>query len=347
MNIFTQNQKDRMVTVMNNSPRRTSLKTSTKNTPIPLFANDAEIKLESNCPLSTCGVTLNQSAQKITIYNRGTSNLTSATITYTINGGSNMTYNWTGNLATHASDTFELIINSSANGTINAVITKVNNVSDERSTNNTSAGTFTLPTMPKNYTFNDLKFRLQLDKYGSETTWQLKNDAGTILYHGGPYTDTRSLPDLMTLNWTLDNNQCYTFTINDIVGDGICCGSGNGYYDIKSSNGVVIASGASFATTETKTFSINLDGTVIVDYIDFYVYPNPVKDLLNIKITSNTGYSSNYNYTISNSGGQIIQTETIFTEKDLFINTASWSSGVYFISLTKEGMEKTLRFIKE
>jgi hypothetical protein len=220
---------------------------------------------------------------------------------------------------------------------------------DERSTNNTATGTFTIPTIPSNYTFNDLIFRLQQDKYGSETTWQLKNDAGTILYHGGPYTDKNSIPALLTLNWTLSNNQCYTFTINDTEGDGICCGtdSGNGYYDIKSSNGVIVASGGSFSTTESKTFSINLEGTVIADYIDFYVYPNPTKEILNIKITSNTGLSSNYNYTITNSIGQNIQTKTIFTEKDLSINTSFLSSGVYFISLTKEGMEKTLRFIKK
>ncbi|HEY6144501.1 MAG TPA: M43 family zinc metalloprotease [Flavobacterium sp.] len=349
MNLFTQNQKDRIVTVMNNSPRRTTLKTSSKNTAIPLFANDAEIKLEANCPLSTCGVISKQVIQKISIYNRGTNNLTSATINYTINGDANTTYNWTGNLATNASDTFEITINSAVNGTLNAVIDKANDVTDERNTNSIATGTFSLPTAPNDYTFNNLIFRLQQDKYGSETTWQLKNDSGVTLYRGGPYTDTNSMPALLTLNWILQNNQCYTFTINDSAGDGICCGTdtGNGYYDIKSSNGVIIASGSSYATTESKTFSINLDGTVIVDYIDFYVYPNPTKELLNIKITSNTGFSSNYDYTISNSLGQIIQTKTILTDKDLFVNTSSWSSGVYFISLTKEGMEKTLRFIKE
>ena len=49
MNIFTINQKSRITTVMNNSPRRSTLKTSTKYVAIALFANDAEVKIENSC----------------------------------------------------------------------------------------------------------------------------------------------------------------------------------------------------------------------------------------------------------------------------------------------------------
>ncbi len=347
MNIFTQNQKDRIIAVMNNSPRRTTLKTSTKNFPIPLFPIDAAVKLESSCPLYVCGTNPNQTTQKITIYNRGTSNLTSATLTYNVDGGANKTYNWKGNIATNALDTFEVTINSSVNGTINTLISKPNGVTDQRNSNDTASGEFTLPNTPTNYTVNDFVFRLQQDEYGSEITWSLINDSGTILYSGGPYTDVAPIPELITQNWTLANNQCYTFTINDSSGDGICCGpdSGDGYYDIKSIDGlIVVASGASFTTTESNTFSINLEEAVVaID--DFYIYPNPVKDLLNIKMPGNSGFLNSYK--VSNALGQIIQTETIFTENDLSVNTSSWSSGVYFISLEKGDKKKTLKVIKE
>lgn len=348
MNIFTQNQKDRIIAVMNNSPRRVTLKTSTKNFPIPLFAIDAEVQLESTCPLSVCGTNTNITAQKIVIYNRGTSNLTSATIRYSVNGGPNTTYNWTGNLATNKSSTFEVTINSSVNGVITAVITNANGGADQRNTNDTDSEIFVLPVSAPNYTTNKFEFRLQQDKFGSETTWDLKNGSGTILFSGGPYKDVTPIPELITQKWTLINNQCYTFTINDSSGDGICCGSdsGDGYYDIKSIDGVVfVASGASFATIESKTFSINLEGARVVDLEDFYIYPNPVKELLNIKMPINSGFLNSYK--ISNSLGQIIQNETIFTEKDLSINTSSLRSGVYFISLVKGDKKKTLRFIKE
>lgn len=346
MNIFTQNQKDRITAVMNNSPRRTTLKNSTKNQPITLLTNDAEVKLESSCPLSMCGAIPNRTSQKITIYNRGTNKLTSATLTYAINGGINTTYNWTGNLATNALATFDVTINSSVNGTINAKIIKANGTTDQRTTNNTASGTFVLPVAPINYTINDFVFRLQQDEFGSETSWSLKDDSGTILYSGGPYIDAKPIPELIIQNWTLANNQCYIFTINDIGGDGICCDYGSGYYDIKSSDGtIIVASGASFATTESKTFSINLDQIVISESNDFYIYPNPAKDLLNVKTPSNSGFLNSY--TIINVLGQIIQTKTLFTESEFSINTTSLSSGVYFITLEKGDKKKTLRFIKE
>lgn len=347
MNIFTQNQKDRITAVMNNSPRRTTLKTSTKDTPIPLFANDAEVKLESSCPLSVCGAIPNQTNQKITIYNRGTSNLSSAVLTYNVNGGIDKTYNWTGNLAANESNTFDVIINSSVSGTINAKIIKANGITDQRNTNNSASGTFVIPDSSPNYTTNDFVFRLQQDEFGSETTWSLKNSSGTSLYSGGPYFDTTPIPALITQNWTLPNNDCYTFTINDVSGDGICCEFGTGFYDIKSLDGaIVVKSGASFSTTESKTFSINIDETVVVvGSDDFYIYPNPTKELLNVKTPSNSGFLNSY--TISNVLGQIIQTKTMFTVDDYTINTESLSNGVYFIALEKGYEKKTFRFIKE
>ena len=345
MNTFTQNQKDRISAVMNNSPRRTTLKNSTKNSSIPLFTDDAEVKFEASCPLSACGAIPNQTSQKTTIYNRGTNNLTSSTFTYSINGGINTTYNWTGNLATNAFSTFDVTINSSVNGTINATITKANGKTDQRITNNTASGTFVLPVAPTNYTVNDFVFRLQQDEFGSETSWSLKDDSGSILYSGGPYLDETTLPPLIIQNWRLANNHCYVFTINDIGGDGICCDYGVGYYDIKTSDGVIVVSGASFATTESKTFSINLDEIAVSESNDFYIYPNPVKELLNIKTPSNSGFINSYK--ISNVLGQIIQTKTLFTENEFSINTTSLSRGVYFIAIEKGEKRKTLQFIKE
>ena len=270
MNIFTQNQKDRIYTILNNAPRRNSLKTSAKGASVPLLTNDAEIKLESSCTVATCSSVPNQTIQNITIYNRGTSNLTSATLNYTINGGSNILYSWAGSLATNKFATFPITINSSGNGTITITADKVNGVSDQRTTNNSVSGSFIIPVAPQNFTFTSYIFRLQQDYYGSETTWSIKNAAGTILYKGGPYTDTyvnettiSPIPTLITQNWTLPSNQCYTFTIDDAAGDGICCGtnsgdSGTGYYDLKSTDGsTIITSGASFTSSESKSFTTN------------------------------------------------------------------------------------------
>ena len=360
MNIFTQNQKDRMDAVMTNSPRRSSLKTSTKGAAVvPLFANDAEVKLESSCAIATCSTNPNQTLQNITIYNRGTITLTTATLKYSINGGSNILYTWSGTLATNKFATFPVTINSATNGTIVVSIDKANGVTDERVSNNSATGSFIITGNPSNYTYANYVFRLQQDYYGSETTWNLKNASGTIVYNGGPYTNTfvnkpgvSPIPTLITLNWALQSNQCYTFTINDSGKDGICCGtapgdSGSGYYDIKSSDGLtVIKSGASYYENQSKSFTTNTLGNEEFSILkEIFIYPNPTKETLIINVPSNFVLPSNYS--IANSLGQVIQQKQIETSNDLTINTSYLSDGIYFITITKENEKKTLRFIKD
>jgi len=354
MNIFTQNQKDRIVVIMNNAARRNSLRASTKDVAIPLFANDAEVKVEASCSASgpSCSAGTGPATQKITIYNRGTANLTAVTLNYNINGGTNYTYSWTGNLATHAFDTFDMPVTSTSGGTINVSIATANNTTDQRVTNDIAAGDFVLPTGPTNYTFNALVFKLQRDKYGSETTWNLKNSAGTILYSGGPYTDATgtSLPALISQNWNLASNDCYTFTINDTYGDGICCAEGAGYYNIKSSvaaGSILVAEGGSYGTGETKSFRINyiLSNSEFETSKNIFVYPNPTKDILNVSVPSEFGLPNSLK--VTNYLGQTIATKTIQSENDLTINTSSLSVGVYFITIVKDNEQKTLRFIKE
>ncbi|MFM9826393.1 M43 family zinc metalloprotease [Flavobacterium sp.] len=269
MNIFTLNQKTRMNTVMDNSARRLSLKTSSKGTAVALFANDAEVKFESSCAPISCSTNVNKTTQKIIIYNRGSATLTSVTGNYKINGGSDIPFSWTGTLATNKFATVNVVINAATNGTIAITVDKANNVTDQRASNNTATGSYTLPSAPSNYASTNYTFRLQCDYFGSETTWNLKNASGTTLYSSVPYLNTfvdkpatSPVPDLITKNWVLASNQCYTFTINDSGNDGICCGtspgdSGTGYYDIKLSDGTVVTSGASFKSTESKSFTTN------------------------------------------------------------------------------------------
>ncbi|WP_281297679.1 M43 family zinc metalloprotease [Flavobacterium limnophilum] len=349
MNIFTLNQKDRIMTVMANSPRRNSLKTSTKGTAISLYANDAEIKLEASCDTPICGALANQTIQKVLLYNRGSNNLTSATINYNINGSSNNVYNWTGSLATHKFAVISILINSATNGTFNASVSTANSVTDQRATNNSASGSFLIPIPAPNYTYTNYTFRLQQDLWGSETTWNLKDGSGAILFSGGPYADTKdstTLPSLITENWTLTSNQCYTFTINDTEGDGLCCSGGNGYYDIKATDGTVISSGTSFKSSKTSTFTTGtLANEKFETSTDIYLYPNPTKGTLNIQFPSNFGLPDNY--AISNALGQKIIQKEVSKETDLTINTAALSNGIYFITIVKDSLKRTLRFIKE
>lgn len=353
MNIFTKEQKTRMITVMNNSPRRSSLKASTKDNALSLFTNDAEIKIEGNkCEVSTetaqCNTPVPTNKQ-VLLYNRGNTVLTDATISYTVNGGATQTYNWTGSLAQDKSATITLL-NTNAYGPLSCNITSANSGTDQRINNNSANATFISPVNPANYTFTEVTFSLQLDKFGKEVSWNLKDGSGAIVKIGGSYPNKPDLPlpDLITENWILNNNQCYTFTINDSSSDGVCCGdSGDGYFELKSSTGsTIIIRGSEFGEIDKKSFTISSLGTNEFEMSnEIYTHPNPTKGTLTIQIPRNFGLPNSY--TISNILGQKLSQKVITKEADLTINTSSLRNGVYFITIFKEDQKRTLRFIKE
>jgi PKD repeat protein len=103
MNIFTNDQKMRMRTVLENSPLRVSLINSDACTP-PL-AVDASVVDIINPKGDNCVGSITPS---VTLKNRGSGALTSATISYKIDNGAPTTFAWTGNLASGATATVSL-----------------------------------------------------------------------------------------------------------------------------------------------------------------------------------------------------------------------------------------------
>ena len=350
MNIFTTNQKDRIMAVMNNSIRRKNLKISTKDNPINLFANDAEVKNSKDfCSAKTtiCSSLPTPINKKIILTNRGTSTLTSANLIYSINGGTQQSQTWKGSLVQNESAEV-ILLNTGTSGILTTTISSVNGTTDQRTTNNTNIISYE----PLNFNYSNYVFRLQQDLWGSEITWNLKDGSGTIIYSGGPYNDVPEgssvLPKLITINWTLASNQCYTFTINDSQSDGICCEGGNGYYNIKSSDGSkTLKSGGSFIDNEITFFTTNILGISENEKLlnEIYLYPNPTKDILNVFVPNNFDLPNSL--TINNSLGQIISRKEVSTASDLSVNTSSLSKGVYFITIAKDTQTKTLQFIKE
>ena len=345
MNTFTAGQKARMVAVMTNSIRRKELASSNGGTAGTAYALDGKL---SNITIAVDGC-MSSYNRKITIENRGTTTMTTASINYKNNSEATITYNWTGNLAQYESATIDLgpAITIAGAHTFQATITSVNGAADMYVANNTLSKAFT----------QDSKFSvatpivtldLQCDPYGSETTWTLKNSAGTTIYSGGPYTDSDSGPLNPVVNsiFTLTSGECYIFTINDSYGDGIANNTTKGSYTLKDNNGLVITTGADFEFSESKALSIS---TLAVQAFEnsegFYAYPNPVRDVLNVKVSNRFGLPSSLS--ITSILGQTVYTKKVSSEADLQINTSALSSGVYFITVLKDNTKKTLRFIKE
>ena len=101
---------------------------------------------------------------------------------------------------------------------------------------------------------NNVALTLTTDQYGYETSWALTDASNQAIA-----SDSN-----LASSTTFNQNFCladgdYTFTINDAYGDGICCSYGSGSYDL-SLAGTSLASGATFANTESKTFTLGSTG---------------------------------------------------------------------------------------
>jgi hypothetical protein len=346
MNIFTLNQKARIRTVMDNSPRRVQLKTSIAEQSIALFPVDAEIKIERGCNnLAACPTTSVVSTLKLTIYNRGTSNLTSATISYSVNGGAPQSYNWTGNLAQDKFNTFTVpVAASTPSGNVTASIVNANGSADQRATNNSATGTFVNAAADTTFNTSTVNFKLQLDYWGTETTWTLKNSAGTVLHSGGPYVDSLT-PALINETWTLSNNDCYVFEIEDAEGDGLSFSNPSpvlvpGYYELRTLSNQLICEGGLFGEIDSRAFSLtSLLATTEVKKDTFDLYPNPASDILNITKVSNKA-----KFEIYNAVGQLIKAGNIDNNQ---VRVAELIKGTYIITIKDNNISESIKFIKK
>ena len=93
------------------------------------------------------------------------------------------------------------------------------------------------------------------DDYGSETTWEVATQGGTVLFTGGPYTDGN---DGVVVSTELCLGEgCYVLTVNDGYGDGICCQYGNGDFEVLGPFGAQLVNGnGTFTDASTNPFCI-------------------------------------------------------------------------------------------
>lgn len=338
MNIYTVNQKDRITAVMNNSPRRMELKTSTKDVAIPLFANDAEIKLERFCNGDNSTCTASARTMKISFYNRGTANITSAAISYTV-GANAQTYNYSGNLAPGKYAIIDLPFAATIpSGSLTMSVTTVNTVADQRASNS-SLTTYYVSPGPAAANNGAFTFTLQNDHYGTEVSWNLKDSSGTTVYQSVPYTDTPTtnpLPAPITQTWNLTAG-CYTLTMNDVYGDGIY--DDGGFYNLKNAAGTVVFQGTPYELTQTRSVNITVLATGETKLDQFSIYPNPATDVLNITKVSNKA-----KFEIHNAVGQLVKAGDINNNQ---VRVAELVKGTYIITIKDKNISENLKFIKK
>ena len=103
----------------------------------------------------------------------------------------------------------------------------------------------------------DVTVTVNFDNYPEETSWEISS-GNTTVFNGGTYPNA---PDGSTSSFSQClADGCYTFTMSDSYGDGLCCSYGTGSYTVSDESDNILASGASFGGSESTDFCVTSVG---------------------------------------------------------------------------------------
>lgn len=244
---------------------------------VAAMANDPmAVAIENEIGATNC---IDNIAPEVKIRNMGSNALTSVDFSYNVNGGTPMTYTWTGNLPflSYAVATLPTINFTPAGS--NTLTVNITNSNDGNMANNAATATWAQAStqVPGTYVMT-----INPDNYGSETTWEIKNGSGAVISSGGPYTNGNTTP--VNVNVTIGTNDCFDLTVYDSYGDGMCCGFGQGSYSLKDPSNNVVASGGQFGSAEKSAFTTQVVAVNPALTASINVYPNPSRGVFNVEI---------------------------------------------------------------
>lgn len=275
----------------------------------------------------------------VTIRNYGSANLTSAIISYTIDGNVYQK-NWTGNLTSGSSANVTLPVVTGLTPGMHTFVSGTenpNNTTDGNTTNDAITKTFTVPDAN-----GAVNLHLVTDKAADETTWEVVDANGYVVASGGPYTSGSS----QTIDKTLClSDGCYTLALYDDYGNGMKSGvtgqitltgqGGSTTYATISGTGMWYKKEAAFCVAATG-FSEE------PQLLQVAVYPNPTNGLLQVSFTD----SDYKQITVSNALGQVVFTGAT-NQLNYSLSLADKSKGVYFVTVESANGKTVKKVIVE
>jgi hypothetical protein len=207
--------------------------------------------------------------------------------------------------------------------------------------------------------------KIRTDSYGEETYWEVRDDWGTVLEHGGNQEvgpngggafplgtpiGPGAYPSATTIRDTLElpASGCYSIHISDGYGDGICCNFGNGYYRLYNLDNptIPVISGGEFSEYARRGFGAGVLSATedLAQSVDIQLFPNPAHDFLNLSIDA--PLASAISGKVYNAFGQLQENlpevKAVFGGNDWQLALDGWPAGIYFLQL-KIGAEMLTR----
>ncbi|CAG5084127.1 T9SS type A sorting domain-containing protein [Parvicella tangerina] len=282
---------------------------------------------------------------EIILKNTGVVTLTSCTITYDVDGGTSNTYNWTGSLATNASEVVVLgsiSVSGSGSHTFNATVSNPNGNADENSVNDAIVESFNaIPNSMPVY------LNLLVDCYGEEVAWELTEQGSTtVLFSGNNYPGTGTSPVATGTQVTEEmclSNGCYTFEITDDYGDGMSgaqyggCDT-DGDYNLEDyyGNQFFTMAQADYGTGTSHDFcitSVGVDENNLATMVN--VFPNPAEDNFSILLGNSDLKIASVNI-VDVRGAVVMNLSKTQTTTQTNVDVSNLSKGVYFVNITTD-----------
>ena len=268
----------------------------------------------------------------LNMMNRGLDELTSIKMLMEIDNDDTFEYEWNGSIASYEEGKIEFEMDVPiGNYNINFKIIEANGVAFSSSKTYTSSSE-DVSIMSLKDDKDEITIEIMQDRNGHETTWQLIDDNDNIVASGGPYEyyfGQSSATELHTITVGVDAGQCLKFVINDLVGNGICCNVGEGYYRIIDGYGNIVVDGDGDFGYEASHNLYTSEGNNVNEIKPedtFNIYPNPAKETLTIEGPSIK------QITIYSTTGQIVK--KINCDDELVnINVGNLQAGIYFVNI--------------
>lgn len=145
-----------------------------------------------------------------------------------------------------------------------------------------------------------LTLKLNFDLYPGETFWEIKDEQGRVWASGGPYV-SESPNSRKEIDICLPYG-CYTLNMHDTYADGMCCGNGQGSYQLVDDQGKILVSGGRFGNLKVENFCV--DGSTTLPPLQVQVSGIKNASCFNAADGSATitasGGTGNYTYSWSN-----------------------------------------------
>lgn len=266
----------------------------------------------------------------IIIRNQGSQPLTDVTIGYSLNGGTALTYTWTGNLVFNQTDTVTLPTFDS--GTTPNVLTIYTYLPNNQADANT--GNDTLDVSFAYFAGNAVTLNYITDDYPVENEWRILNANNTVVAQNPSIVPSAYLPASQYDIALCLPNGCYKFIITDSEGDGICCGSGDGSATLLTDNNDILGSVGQFADADTIQFCLPFVGIEEELAGSVNVFPNPATG--NVYIVFGELVTENLTIELINTVGQVVKTTNVQNANMANVSVTGLANGFYMLRMYGE-----------